>query len=384
MNILLYDIGSYIQKDLIYYLKKRGCNCRNVLYKPVGTYQDDFFERKFSELLDSSSYDFVMSTNFWPIVARICHLKNIKYLSWSYDSPVNTDHIEYYQFPTSYIFLFDRIETERVLSLGGKNIYHLPLGVNAERADKISISVEDFERFSAEISFVGQFYKNPLLQLMAPQNDFDKGYIDAIAEAQLKVYGYDFIGESLPDELILRMDQCLKNNGIIVENFTKSKLIHSISNSITRTERLILLNILGRSHQINYYSTEKPESLSHLNYCGTAYYFTDMPKIFKLSKLNLNPTLKNIQSGIPLRALDILSYGGTLFSNYQLELAEYFTDGQDVIMYESIEDAICKADFYLKHEDKRRQLTLNGYQKAITCFSYPEKITYMLKTAGII
>ena len=109
-----------------------------------------------------------------------------------------------------------------------------------------------------------------------------------------------------------------------------------------------------------------------------------MPKIFRLSRLNLCPTLKSIRSGIPLRALDILCCGGALLSNYQPELAEYFIDGKDVIMYESIEDALAKADYYLKHEDKRLQIVRNGYQKVTTHFTYPDRISSILKTAGVI
>ena len=72
-----------------------------------------------------------------------------------------------------------------------------------------------------------------------------------------------------------------------------------------------------------------------------------------------------------------------MLSNYQPELAEYFSDGQDVIMYESIEDALSKADYYLKHEEPRARIAQNGYQKVISHFTYPDRITTMLKTAGI-
>ena len=95
-----------------------------------------FFERKFREQLAQGSYDFVMSTNFFPLVAKICFDQHIKYISWIYDSPINAERIEYYQYPTSYIFLFDRIETERIIRLGGQNIYHLPLAANFERLSK--------------------------------------------------------------------------------------------------------------------------------------------------------------------------------------------------------------------------------------------------------
>ena len=142
--------------------------------------------------------------------------------------------------------------------------------------------------------------------------------------------------------------------------------------------------MLGRSHYVRYYSSEKPEVLSHLIYGGMVSYFTQMPKVFHLSRLNLCPTLKAIRSGIPLRALDIMVSGGALLCNYQPELSEYFTDGLDVIMYESIPDALSKAEYYLTHEDKRLRLAQNGCQKVISHFSYPEKISAMLKTAGIL
>ena len=108
-----------------------------------------------------------------------------------------------------------------------------------------------------------------------------------------------------------------------------------------------------------------------------------MPCVFRYSKLNLNPTLKCIQSGIPLRALDIMGAKGVLLSNYQPELAEYFENEKDLILYESIEDAIDKADFYLRHEDLRREIALNGYQKVKESFSYPERINTLFRIAKI-
>lgn len=383
MNILLYDIGSYTQKDLIYFLKKQGCSCRNILYKLKDIYHDDFFEKKFKDQLCAADYDFVMSTNFSPLVAKICFEQRIKYISWVYDSPINTDYIEYYQFPTSYIFLFDRIEAERITHLGGINIYHMPLAVNFERLSKTSITARDRNIYECDVSFVGNFYDSSLKQIMSMQNDYDKGYVDAIVNTQLMVYGYNFVEEMISDEFLMRMNVCINSHGI-AESLSRRGVISSIEKLITRTERLTLLQMLGQSCKLFYYSGEQPELLSGPTYRGNTYYFSEMPKIFKLSRLNLNPTLKSIQSGIPLRALDILGCGGALLSNFQPELAEYFVDGEDVIMYDSMEDALCKADYYLKHDDLRSELAQKGCQKAITCFSYPDKISSMFKTAGIL
>lgn len=381
MKILLYDIGSYTQKDLIYYLRKNGCICRNLQYKLDNIYQDVFFEKKFVEKLCQDSYDFVMSTDFVPIIAEICNRYNIKYISWVYDSPMNTDRLEYYCYPTNYIFLFDRIETERIRRLGNINVFHLPLAVNFERTVNIPISPEDRLAYSADISFVGQFYHSPLKLIMEFIDDYESGYIDALIENQFRVYGYNFIEEMVTEELAQNINARLEAGNVNVKPLSRRGLIHGIQRHITHIERLVLCNMLGRAHQVNYYSTAESEQLPHLHYCGTANYYTEMPKIFKLSKLNFNPTLRSIQSGIPLRALDILSCGGVLFSNYQPELAEYFEDGMDVIMYESIEDALEKADYYIRNEQKRLEIARRGYRKAYENFSYPDRIAYMFRVA---
>ena len=69
---------------------------------------------------------------------------------------------------------------------------------------------------------------------------------------------------------------------------------------------------------------------------------------------------------------------GVLLSNYQQELAEYFEDGLDVIMYSSMEEAVDKADFYLRNEELRKQIAMNGYQKVKDIFTYPACIQRML------
>ena len=69
-----------------------------------------------------------------------------------------------------------------------------------------------------------------------------------------------------------------------------------------------------------------------------------------------------ITKGISLRALDVLSAGGFLLSNWQEEMVEYFRPGVDFACYDTQEDAIAKAKYYLEHEDERRQIAANGLE----------------------
>lgn len=383
MNILLYDSGSYIQKDLIFYLQKSGHHCKNLMYKLTGFYQDDFFEKYFSRYLQQGKWDCVISANFFPVLAKICHQNNVKYISWIYDSPIDKSDIRYYAFSTNYIYLFDKADVDTLLQKGIEHAYHLPLAVNTERLNQITLCDADYRAYSADISFVGQFYNNSLKRLLACQDSYDIGYIDSIVQTQLRVYGYNYIDRMLSDELLERLNARLFSNPANPIRLTREGLYLSISKEITHIERTVLCNILGQMYDVHYYSNQKQESLSHLKYRGTAYYYSEMPKIFKLSKLNLNPTLKTIQSGISLRVLDILGCRGALLCNYQPEVAEHFINEEDIILYDSIEDAIDKAAFYLAHDEKRTAIANHGYQKVKQHFSYPDRLSYIFKTAGL-
>ena len=77
---------------------------------------------------------------------------------------------------------------------------------------------------------------------------------------------------------------------------------------------------------------------------------------------------------MPLRALDILGCGGFLLSNFQPELAEYFTPNQDFVYYEDLYDALDKADYCLKHDTLRTQIAQNGYQRVKECFNYSKQL----------
>ena len=159
-------------------------------------------------------------------------------------------------------------------------------------------------------------------------------------------------------------------------------LSYAVATEITHIERSFLLEQLGEICNTHFYSSV-PVSLKNVKAKGPLKYADEMPCVFRYSKLNLNPTLKCIQSGIPLRALDIMGAGGALLSNYQPELAEYFENEKDVILYESMEDAIAKADFYLRHEDLRKAIAISGYQKVKEAFSYPERIDTLFRIAQI-
>lgn len=382
MNILFYDMGSYTYQDFLYYLKAAGHTCKTIYYHFPNKFEDSFFCERFNEHLKTGAYDCVVSVNFFPLVAKLCCEYHIKYISWCYDSPLEERLQEYFHYETNYIFLFDRIEVFEYQAMGYDRIYHLPLAVNTERLSKLTFSTGQINRFHGDISFVGHLYHSPLEPLLYAASDMIKGYIEGILQSQLRVYGYYFIDELITDELLEEINHSFQKLGQSSVVLNRRGLSYAIATEITHLERSFLLEQLAELFNVHFYTTDSHQLSYRIKLHGPAKYYDEMPCIFRHSKLNLNPTLKCIQSGIPLRALDIMGVGGTLMSNFQPELAEYFEDEKDVIMYSSMEEAVDKAAFYLKHDNLRKKIAVQGHEKTISAFSYPDRIKQIFQIAG--
>ena len=379
MKLLLYDMGAYTQNDIMTALANIGVRCKNVLYRLTNLNEDAFFEKRMNELIQKEVYDAVFSVNYYPIVAKICSRFQIPYISWSYDSPINISNIEEtLGYPTNYVFFFDRQECKKYRRKGYQNVFHLPLAVNTSRIDHITYKPSSIKGYGAEVSMVGQLYDTSLEGLILPLKEYEKGYLTAILETQMKLYGRYILNDVISDEMLERINQTYASIGQKEYKLTKSGLVTAMAKYITHLERTILLETLGEMTTVHLYGPDPVEKMSNVLWHGSAGYFDEMPQIFKESKINLNVTLKCIESGIPLRVLDIMGSGGFVLTNYQSEIAENFVDGEELAVYSSLEEAVDKCRYFLSNDRERERIAEKGYQKVKSDFTYEKRIQEML------
>jgi len=377
-------MGGYTYNDFLYYLQAAGHTCKTVYYHFPDKFEDEFFCERFSKYLTEDQYDVVISVNFFPLVATVCDKFHMKYISWCYDSPLEDRLKEYFAYETNYIFLFDRIEVAQYRAEGYTQVFHMPLAVNTDRLDSLKYNSTQIASYQADISFVGHLYDSPLDVLLYNADPYIKGYIEGIVQAQLRIYGYYFVDDMITDDLLDGINASFRALGQNALSLNRRGLSYAIATQITHMERTFLLEQMGEYYDTHFYSTEACDFTTPVKRKGPVKYYSEMPGVFRYSRLNLCPTLKSIQSGIPLRALDIMGAKGVLLSNYQPELAEYFEDEKDCIMYSSMEDAFAKADFYLKHDELRQAIAGNGYEKIRREFSYPQRIQEMFEIAQLV
>ena len=151
---------------------------------------------------------------------------------------------------------------------------------------------------------------------------------------------------------------------------------------IAEIERRRALIELSKHYKVNVYSNSDVSDLLRIQYCGSVDYWSEMPKVFRMSKINLNFTIPNIKSGIPLRIWDVLGCGGFLLTNYQAEIPYYFKEGEDLVCFDGLEDLCEKVGYYLEHEEERKRIAWNGYRKVREKHSYIERIRTILDTVA--
>ena len=149
-------------------------------------------------------------------------------------------------------------------------------------------------------------------------------------------------------------------------SFSDIKLIFTntfLGYKMAQTERIECLNLLAKAAKVDLYTDDPAKDrLRNVIIRGTVSYFNDMPKVFAASKINMNFTIRNIRSGIPLRVWDVLGAGGFLLTNFQPEFLSFFENGKDIVFYDSLSDMQAKALYYLEHEDERKQIAENGHK----------------------
>lgn len=227
----------------------------------------------------------------------------------------------------------------------------------------------------------GNFYER--LENISP---YVKGYLDAVINAQQHIYGANFLEDVLSPDIIKAIQEITpytpNKDGIETPSYVYAN--YFLARKVTQNERFEILKAVSDHFTTKLYTHNPTPELPDVINKGPIDFYDNMPYVFKCSKINLNITLRSIKSGIPLRCMDIMGAGGFLLTNYQADFLEYFTPDKDFVYYESIDDLIRKCDYYIKHEDERKAIALNGYNKVKEFHNYNVRLNDIFKIAGLI
>lgn len=396
MHILMYRWKAYNYRDIEQTFLLLGHTVDNI-EQELGSYDvSPEFERVIEEKIRGTHYDMVFTVNYFPLISNVCERTGVNYVSWTCDNPLISMYHESVFHDCNYIFTFDKTNYLEFRGMGVKHIWYLPLAVDTERMDALLGAPEEagrwkvaqdpeMQKYRGDVAFVGSLYeRNSYDKIKNRLPEYLRGYFDAVMEAQLNISGANIVEPMLTTNILEQLQeyfQLEKSEG----SFSDLGLIFQttvLGFKIAEIERRRALIELSKHYKVNVYSNSDVSDLLRIQYCGSVDYWSEMPKVFRMSKINLNFTIPNIKSGIPLRIWDVLGCGGFLLTNYQAEIPYYFKEGEDLVCFDGLEDLCEKVGYYLEHEEERKRIAWNGYRKVREKHSYIERIHTILDTVA--
>lgn len=371
MNILVINRNAFGQDDVVEILRSLGHKVFMYDHKDITEHRNSEIEKDLLELVNKEQISLIFSYNYVPVVSIAIKDTKVKYISYVYDSPNIALYTYSIIYPCNYVFIFDYAVYEELRRGGIKTVYYLPLSIHTDRIETTlakNPATMDDTRYKHDVSFIGSLYNEKhnfyerIMNALGDKNDYVKGYLDSIVAAQSKVYGSFFIPEMLTKDIM----------GTLLEAFPYPQRADSLATpeyvyahyflarKVAEIERTTLLSAISENYNLSLFTHSATPTMPKANNLGSVDYYKEMPYVFRDSKINLNLSLKSIQTGIPLRCIDIMGCGGFLLTNYQADMFRHFEPQVHFDFFTDEKDLLQKIDYYLSHDDERMTIAENA------------------------
>jgi hypothetical protein len=356
----------------------------------------DFDEKnkdEFAERLKKYYCDYVITHNLSPEIAQACYEVGVPYISWAYDSPLKESGGWFAEYPTTHAFCMDRKELARLKEEGKKHTHleYMHLAGNVTRMQRLVISKEDEKLYGHQVSMVGSIYdlgfKDRYFEIIKDKWEADEEKKDWLC-GELMNFVTEKVGDwrrdgtifdRLSDEVV-ELLRVIYSDASVKYNFPNRRYHETLlAREITHHDRVLVLSELAKLYDVHLYTKSKSGIPENITVHPPVSAYVEAAKVYHLSKINLNISLRSIETGTPLRIFDVMSVGGFMLSNFQAELADLFVVDKEIVLYESIEELKDKVKYYLKHEDRRQRIAIAGHEKVKRCYSYPIVLDKIIK-----
>ncbi|RZS91284.1 spore maturation protein CgeB [Motilibacter rhizosphaerae] len=110
----------------------------------------------------------------------------------------------------------------------------------------------------------------------------------------------------------------------------------------------------------------------------------EMIRIFGTSRVNLNPTEAS-HDGVPQikgRTFEVPACGGLLLTGPALHLEDYYVPGEEVVVFDDVDDMRAKARWLLDHDDERRRIAEAGHARTVAEHTYEKRLGAIFAALG--
>lgn len=292
---------------------------------------------------------------------------------WCYDDPFRGVVDENFFAGLSTLFCYDPFITEKLKEVSPIPVKYLP-AATAFDGDTPK-QCETLKGKSWELTFVGstglQRHEDVLTQLINTNHP-------VYQKVQSLVEMYVEQGKPVPYDELLQTD----SSPLMFSQQQKTVYLQDLATFIIRRTFLSALqsspmHIFGDR---GWCEERWVSGLSH-HYAGQSLsYDHESPYVYANSKINLN--LFNIQcvNSPTIRMFDVMACGGFLLTEYRPFMDDFFSIGEHLDVFHSREELMGKVNYYLSHEEERKQIAAAGKEFVLNHHRYRHRIPLLFQT----
>lgn len=396
MNILyvLNRCLNSLDSDVMQVLEQMGIKAE--LY-PVrqknGTLLNDEEIEGIVTYIHEHKIDFLMSLHHIYNVALAAYRTGIRYISIIWDAPFVTNYNPLGKLENIWYTTFDKLDRDRFLAYGMPHVLYQPLAVSRQNVMEWNEEVKDVlnGHYIHDISFVGGLYEKNAYDALINEipKEMQLYFTSIFEEAAFKWDGinrvYGKTGKDILEYMHLLNPQFSLGNRHELDDSRYFEVLFLIR-KIANIERIAIFNLLSENYSFALWTTADAEyvkeKLPNIEMHPPVLAGKAASVIYAGSKINLHIALKGIEGGTSQRVMDIMGAGGFVLSSYCTETAELFEEDKEIVMYRSPEELVEKVEYYLEHDEERKQIAKAGYEKVISCYTYEKKLVELMKWVG--
>ncbi|MBE9545928.1 MAG: glycosyltransferase [Proteobacteria bacterium] len=334
--------------------------------------------------------DAVFHINYLHGLATFLENHRTKFICWEIDPVVDRIPDAEQQNARGFIFTYNPQYIEHYQEAGFRQVEYLPLAANTAKRRPLDISPEQKQRYGAKVSFVGasmmeQAEDLKSIFLKIPPNFFGK---EAGGKNADSIF-HEILTEQSLDEDTYRIPKILARYMEPGKRpfFNHDGTIYNVEMLIGETaameRRMKIVSGLA-PHGIHVWGDAGWETIAGdgVYYKGHAGHHKELNYIYNAATVNLDINRFFQKHIVTMRVFDVLSCGGFLLTEHSSALKDLFDVGREIIACNTIEELHQCVDYYLKHPEKRKEITLAGREAVLKRHDMKHRIAHMLKTAG--
>lgn len=103
--------------------------------------------------------------------------------------------------------------------------------------------------------------------------------------------------------------------------------------------------------------------------------FNEAAKKYAESKIVFNISMKN---ELNMRTFEVMGSKSLLLTDRCATIEELFQDGKHLVLYDSMEEMVKKARYYIEHDDEREAIAQAGYEEVMKKHTIDHRVSVML------